>query len=473
MTGTELAILIVLLCVIAIEYIVIALLLFCKRGKSAKRDKSATVATTAQTGGKRKNPSLNAAVKAVAVLVCICFVCVALLAVCNELLYISDEERLNRSLSKLYTDETFEVDSSFNGTPNSQFAANSAYKGKVNKVYKGTNGDYIIEALGGGGYSDGSVTLYVVIGTNQEGMSFIKAWAVKENVNQSYIDKVPSNAGKTWYVGKDISGELELEMTGATVVLTSTAIQNAVNMAAYYARTALGLGKNPEADAKQAALDLLGEGYENATFTTVNISSATVDGTTKVADALSDETNKLSFLFKVANGDETLFAYAYGEEETLKVVVVKDGVVVCKSEGIEETDGFYVNILANRIHAFTFGSYQAYAIVTNEADGVYTVAGLKVGVTPRTYVLKVTIVADDDGKGKVEDIEVEVNGFVEGYPTEEAANVLATALKGARLDTIESLYTGNKVSGATQSANLIRAAVEAALAEFDAKASAN
>ncbi len=410
---------------------------------------------------KSANPTLIAAVKAVAVLVCICVVCVALLAVCNELLYISDEERFARSLSKIY--DGFVPDPSFAKTPNSQYAANSAYKGQVNSVYKDQKtGDYIIEALGGGGYNGGSVTLYVVVGADAK----IKAWTVKENVNQSYIDRVPKDAGDRWYVGEDVSAELALDMTGATVVLTSTAINNAINMAAFYARNALGLGENPEADAQKAVLELLGADYADYKLSTVNVSAATVDGTKSVADALSDDADKLSYLFHVSKDSDVLFAYVYGEE-TLKIVVVKDGEVAAKSDGVEDTDAIVVNIFANRIYTFTFGSYNAYAILTNAADGAYTVAGLKVGTVPNTYVLKVTIAADTDGKGKVSGIEITVDGWVTGV-AQDNANKLATSLVGARLDNIETLYNDNKVAGATQSANLIRAAVQAALSAFDA-----
>ncbi len=410
---------------------------------------------------KPKNPALIAAVKAVAVLVCICVVCVTLLAVCNELMYISDDERFDRSLSKIYYG--FEKDPSFSTTPVSQFASNAAYKGQVKNVYKGKTGDYIIEVLGGGGYQDGSVTLYVVIKAD----ATIGGWTVKENVNQSYIDNLPSNAGSSWYVGKEVSGDLELDMTGATVRLTSTAINNAINMAAYYARSALGLGENPEADAQEAVKTLLGEGYENATFTNVNLSTATVDGTKSVVDALSDEDNKLSYLFRVTNGNDVFFAYVYGEE-TLKMVIVKDGEIFSKSEGVSDEDEFVANIAANRIYTFTFGNYNAYAIITGNAEGEYTVAGLKVGVTPKDYVLSVKIEADTDGKGKVSAITAKSNGYVPQGPAQTDTDKLLTSLVGARLDNIESLYNTNKVTGATQSANLIRAAVEAALTAFDA-----
>lgn len=469
--GGSVALLVVMLVIVAAQIglvVWLAVLHFKSRKPVAATSANETEAAPSQPKtGKGRNPALIASVKAVAILVCICFVCVALLAVCNELMYISDEERFNRSLSKIYPG--FQGDSSFDQTPDSQFATNSAYKGQVKKVYKSTTGDYIIEALGGGGFQDGSVTLYVVVGADAK----IKAWAVKENVGQSYIDRIPSNAGTTWYVGEDISNELALNMTGATVVATSTAINNAVNMASYYARNALGLGENPEADAQKAVAELLGDQYADYKMTSVNISRATVDGSKGVAEALSDANNGLSYLF-LMQGEANMFAYVYGAKETLKIVVVKDNAIVAKTEGVSDTDEFVVNILANPVYTFTFGSYQAYAIVTESADGVYTVAGLKVGVTPNTYVLKITVQPDTDGKGKVSAIVATVNGYVPGEPAETNTNKLITSLVGARLDNIDAWYNDKTeggtgfVTGATQSANLIRAAVQAALTAFDA-----
>ena len=412
---------------------------------------------------KPANPALIAAVKAVAVLVCICVVCVALLAVCNEFLYIDDEERFSRAMRDVYSGyvpaDGFEADLTHASAPT----------GSIENVYKSTDGVYIIEALGNDGYQGGTVTLYVLINPD----ATIKSWAIKENTLQSYIARVPSDAGTKWYVGKRVDEEFVKDMTGATVIKTTDAIYNAVKAAAWYClntesvKNELGL-IDKEGLARDAVKQLLGDGYADYDFAPVNVSSATVDGTKSVADALSDDADKLSYLFRVSKDGDVLFAYVYGEE-TLKIVAVKDGEILSKSEGVEDTDAIVANILANRIYTFTFGSYNAYAILTNAAEGVYTVAGLKVGTTPNTYVLEVTIVADTDGKGKVEKIELTTDGdgWEPGVP-QDNANKLVTSLKGARLDNIDSLYTDNKVSGATQSADLIRAAVQAALTAFDA-----
>ncbi|MCH5156408.1 MAG: hypothetical protein J1G02_00855 [Clostridiales bacterium] len=417
---------------------------------------------------KPMNPVVKQWIIPVAVLVVICLVCGLLLALCNDLLYIDDDTRLSRSMQKVYPDfklkEEIKVDTSV-----------TASYGKINRVLLSTDGTYVIEALGTGGYQGGSVTLYVVVGAD----AIIKGWAVKENDKQSYIDRVPSNAGSTWYVGKDVSNELALEMTGATVVLTSTAINNAINMAAYYCRTALGLGEDPEGNAKAAILELLGDDYSGYTLNKVNLGNATIDGKIKAVDALSDDDNSLTYLFAGTGSNGTIFAYVYGADD-IKIVVVSNGEILEKSENVTGEEEFVTNILANPMYTFTYGSYNAYAIITDIDVAVYTVAGLKVGTVPNSYALVVTIKMNDDGVGEVESIEllkdgetVVGNGWVSGAPSETNANILIEKLVGATSATVAKLYDDNKVSGATESANLIRVAVQAALAHYDASLASN
>ena len=418
---------------------------------------------------KPMNPVVKQWIIPIAVLVVICLVCGLLLALCNDLLYIDDDTRLSRSMQKVYPEFKLKEEKAVDTSVNAPY-------GKINRVLLSTDGTYVIEALGTGGYQGGSVTLYVVVGSD----AIIKGWAVKENDKQSYIDRVPSNAGSTWYVGKDVSSELALEMTGATVVLTSTAINNAINMAAFYCRTALGLGEDPEGDAKQATLELLGDDYSSYTLNKVNLGTATIDGTTKAVDALSDDDNTLSYLFAGTGDNGTIFAYVYGEGDEIKIVVVRNGEILEKSESVTGEEQFVANILANPMYTFTYDSYNAYAIITDISEAVYTVAGLKIGVVPNTYALVITIKTNDDGVGEVESIEllkdgekVVGNGWVAGAPSEPNANILIEKLVGATSETIAKMYDDNKVSGATQSANLIRVAVEAALAHYDANLASN
>ena len=413
----------------------------------------------AEEKAKKRNPAVKQWIIPIAVLVVICLVCGALLALLNDLLYIDDDTRLSRSMQKVYPDfklqEDKPVDTSVT-VPN----------GRINRVLLSTDGTYVIEALGTGGFQGGSVTLYVVVGAD----ALIKGWAVKENDKQSYIDRIPSDAGTTWYVGKDISNELPLEMTGATVKLTSTAINNSINAAAAYCRSVLGLGEDPEGDAKAAVIQLLtAAGYS------YTVSNATkFSGQSAVGEELNGATDTIKYIFIVSSNDGMVIAYVYGEGEDIKIVAVEDGEVVAKSDNVTGDEDFVANVLAKPIVEISVtDSVKLYTfisdITTEGGKQVYTVVGLKgSGYDPNDYTLTVTI-----ENGVVADIAIVVDGWVEGHPERVNANVLATALKGATLADIDSKYTDNKVAEATQSANIIMAAVKAALIHFDANFASN
>ena len=102
-----------------------------------------------------------------------------------------------------------------------------------------TDGAIIVEATGNGGFENGTVTINVIIADRE-----IKGWSIVSNTEQSYIDKIiNSNATTTWYIGNSIDGALELgnnKVTDAT--RSSTAINNAINAACYYARNTLPQG---------------------------------------------------------------------------------------------------------------------------------------------------------------------------------------------------------------------------------------
>lgn len=420
------------------------------------------------TNAATKKATVVQAIKAIAVLVVICLVCCLLLSLCNDLFYISDEDKFQRSMSKIYPN--FQNDTSFSGALNNDFKTSAEY-GEVKSVVKSTDGAYIIEALGNGGYNGGSVTLYVVVGSD----ALVKSWAVKENVAQSYIGRIPADAGQTWYVGKNVSDALALEMTGATVVATSTAINHAVNMAAYYCRNALGVGKNPEGEAKAAVLALLGADFADYNLESKgSVLNANVNGS-KVSAILSDENNTLSYFFWTSGSQGDVQAFVYGTDENQKIVVLTDNGIV-KSDNVADDDAIVAKVQSNKIVSFKFGSYTAYAVIigvdtTNATKTVYTVAGLGIGTEPGTYVLQVSVVKEGS-VGKVESIVATTSGYLPGYPSESDTEKLITSLVNTTSATIDGVYTSDKVAGATQSANLITVAVKAVLADFDANVEA-
>ena len=128
------------------------------------------------------------AFKSLAVLIAIVLVAGALLAICNDLLYISDEERLARSLSKIYGKEV-----TAEGVELTDEERSYTY-GTVDAVYYiHDDGNYLFQTTGEGGYSNGTVTVWTIVtctGTREEGnlaLTGIEKVVYDSNEGQSYI----------------------------------------------------------------------------------------------------------------------------------------------------------------------------------------------------------------------------------------------------------------------------------------------
>ena len=423
----------------------------------------------------RKYGAAIQAIKAVTVLLVISIVCVLLLSIFNDVFYISDEERarraeikINQSLVEVYPD--FVQDTSFDGKLNSQFSSHSTY-GTVSKVVKSTDGTFIVAASDWGvGWGGAPLTVLVAISKEAK----IVAWKISDGGSETQLDNL-KGVNESWYIGTEITASFaEQKVAGTTK--SSDAVYNAIQMACYYAINALPLNaKNPEADAKDAAMAVLAaNGVSGVELATVaGVLTTTVSGGQTVADYLSDGSDTISYVFSGVDGANQVYAYVYGTESH-KVIVV-DGNSVYTSNNVTASDTIYNKAVAFRYVSVEFaGATFNVAIVetdTTTAQGatVYTVLGYSTrGYDPGNYTLKVTV-ANVGGVGTVQNIEVVVSGYAPYNQPESEANVLANGgLVGATLANIDSLYNANKVSGVSQSANIITAAVKAVLAQFDA-----
>lgn len=245
-----------------------------------------------------KSSNLLTSVKIVSVLLAICIVCGVLLALCNDLLYIDDETKFNRAMQKVYPD--FKRDTSFDETPIAS-AKDLAGVGSVSKVYRSTDGTYVVESIGYGGFSSGTVTMYVAIGGTTPNVK-IKALGITANVGQSWIAKVDQKSLNNAYVGKNIQDVSAITFGGnykiGGTTYTSTAVLNSVKAAANYCITGLKLVSTPESEAREAAIELLG----NYDYTTI-----------------TDETYKAAlgydFYFTAVNEGESYDVYVFGNAD--------------------------------------------------------------------------------------------------------------------------------------------------------------
>ena len=277
-----------------------------------------------------KSSSFVTSLKTISVLLIICIVCGALLALCNDLFYIDEETKFNRAMQKVYPE--FERDTSVSETPVAEFK-DLAGVGNVSKVYASKDGTYILESTGVGGFSSGTVTMYVAIGGKNPDVQ-IKSLVVTGNVGQSWMAKVGQKELDKAYVGKNIK-DIAAVQFGADYKLggttyTSTAILNAVKAAVNYCVTALKLVSTPESEARDAAVALLA-GY---TLTTV------------VDEAYTTELGASFYFTGTKDGADNLDVYVFGDSASgHQIVALKAGLkhadrildtaVVAKSEGID------------------------------------------------------------------------------------------------------------------------------------------
>ena len=277
-----------------------------------------------------KSSSFVTSLKTISVLLIICIVCGALLALCNDLFYIDEETKFNRAMQKVYPE--FERDTSVSETPVAEFK-DLAGVGNVSKVYASKDGTYILESTGVGGFSSGTVTMYVAIGGKNPDVQ-IKSLVVTGNVGQSWMAKVGQKELDKAYVGKNIKDIASVQF-GADYKLggttyTSTAILNAVKAAVNYCVTALKLVSTPESEARDAAVALLA-GY---TLTTV------------ADEAYTTELGASFYFTGTKDGADNLDVYVFGDSASgHQIVAVKAGLkhadrildtaVVAKSEGID------------------------------------------------------------------------------------------------------------------------------------------
>ncbi|MDE5897375.1 MAG: hypothetical protein K2H43_06150 [Clostridia bacterium] len=184
--------------------------------------------------------------RCVTVLLCIVLVSGALLAIFNDLLYVSAEERFARTLSKIYGKEVATTELAPSKTEYSS--------GTVDAAYLVDDGNYLVQTTGNNGYSNGTVTLWTVFscdGSKQDGTlawKGIEKVVYESNTKQSYVSKIKQKyytgftvhneellaGGK--FTAEAIAGGGDIYHVSTGASRSSAAICNAVNTALAYFR---------------------------------------------------------------------------------------------------------------------------------------------------------------------------------------------------------------------------------------------
>ena len=198
----------------------------------------------------------STAFKSLAVLLAIVIIAGALLAIFNGLLAVSPEERLSRSLQKIYGDNA-EVKETLLGAEDEPVTIDGH---TVNQVYLMDDGNYLIQSTGNGGWSNGSITVWTIFecsgakASNNLKWNGIERVVYESNDSQSYIGRFTDDdyaqfaAHNTDLVAGKLFGEgIDVAKTGASAPFTFGALTGAVNAAVTYFKTEiLGVAATPD-----------------------------------------------------------------------------------------------------------------------------------------------------------------------------------------------------------------------------------
>ena len=97
--------------------------------------------------------------RCISVLLVLAVVLGGTLAILNDVLYVTSEERTGRAIKKIYgTDKEFNI---VLDVDNGQVAIENEY-GKINKIYT-IGSDYLFQSIGYNGYKNGTITLWIQV----------------------------------------------------------------------------------------------------------------------------------------------------------------------------------------------------------------------------------------------------------------------------------------------------------------------
>lgn len=173
----------------------------------------------------------STAFKCIIVLLTIALICSGLLAILNDVLFVTSDERTSRAIQKIYGEEKV-----YETITSNEIEFN---EGTINVVYKIINAnssyDLLIKSTGNEGYKNGTITLWVQVNIDGENAKIEKTilesyekQTLMSKLSQSYYDSFEFIDG---LYSSDNSGEKNV-VSGATK--SSNACCNAINCVIKY-----------------------------------------------------------------------------------------------------------------------------------------------------------------------------------------------------------------------------------------------
>lgn len=195
---------------------------------------------------KQNNFFKSTAFKSIIVLLCIAVIAGGLLAILNDLLYVSDEERTQRAIKSIYGKEiNFEE---------LEIVESSNEYGTVDSVYLLNDGNYLIKATGLHGYKDGTVSVWMVAEFSNGEFLGLKKVVVADYEKQTLMSSFTNDFYNTFANSNDevlegkyfavSADENNIENITSGASKSSNAINNAVNSGLYYVRNVIIGGDN-------------------------------------------------------------------------------------------------------------------------------------------------------------------------------------------------------------------------------------
>jgi len=185
----------------------------------------------------------------IVVLLCIALVAGALLSIMNDLLYVSAEERVARTIKSIYGQEmaytvVYDIVQESEKAPEEQVYYdymgydrnhNAVEKaGKIENVYLLSDGNYLVKSSGALGYKQGTVSIWCV--AEFEGKHFVGL----RDVSVAGYDKQTLMSKFTKSVLSGYTGTAEFNQVVSGASYSSDALNNALNAALAYVKTLEG-----------------------------------------------------------------------------------------------------------------------------------------------------------------------------------------------------------------------------------------
>ena len=179
------------------------------------------------------------AFKCIIVLLVIALIAGGLLAILNDVLAVSDEERTMRAIEKVYGQKMKYEDVEFSAEE-----LTNDY-GSISKVYLLENGNYLVQSTGSNGYKGGTITVWVVLKADADGnFGGIEKVVLESYEKQTLMSKLTydvysaHNDEVTGDVYFTTGGDgIKVVVSGATY--STNALNNAVDCALKFAKDKL------------------------------------------------------------------------------------------------------------------------------------------------------------------------------------------------------------------------------------------